>query len=359
MIKKSRKSHNFFKCTYITSGGGKMTTHGIDVSQYQGLIDWEVVKDRIDFAIIRCGFGQDRPDQDDKLFRRNADECTRLNIPFGVYLYSYAKNTNDAKKEADHVLRLVKDYQMAYPVYYDLEDNNTTGKQSNEVIGDIAKTFADILEDQGYYVGIYASLYWWKTKLTSPVFDRYTHWIANYTAELNYDGTYDMWQYSSTGWVEGVPTIVDLNYCYADFPAIIKRAGKNNFDKDIKANMYNIGDTVRFNYVFLTSESANPLRPYRNIGTITKIEEGARNPYLIGNDQGWVNNEVIEAKINYLSNPDYMGDSLVGALQQIDVDTSFQNRQRLARLNGINNYVGSAMQNLQMLQLLKEGKLIS
>ena len=69
MIKKSRKSHNFFKCTYITSGGGKMTTHGIDVSQYQGLIDWEVVKDRIDFAIIRCGFGQDRPNQDDKLFK--------------------------------------------------------------------------------------------------------------------------------------------------------------------------------------------------------------------------------------------------------------------------------------------------
>ena len=61
---------------------------------------------------------------------------------------------------------------MAYPVYYDLEDNNTTGKQSNEVIGDIAKTFADILEGQGYYVGIYASLYWWKTKLTSPVFVR-------------------------------------------------------------------------------------------------------------------------------------------------------------------------------------------
>ena len=257
MIKKSRKSHNFFKCTYITSGGGKMTTHGIDVSQYQGLIDWEVVKDRIDFAIIRCGFGQDRPDQDDKLFRRNADECTRLNIPFGVYLYSYAKNTNDAKKEADHVLRLVKDYQMAYPVYYDLEDNNTTGKQSNEVIGDIAKTFADILEGQGYYVGIYASLYWWKTKLTSPVFDRYTHWIANYTAELNYDGTYDMWQYSSTGWVEGVPTIVDLNYCYADFPAIIKRAGKNNFDKDIETNMYNIGDTVRFNYVFFLRASVS------------------------------------------------------------------------------------------------------
>lgn len=360
MIKKLLKSHNFFKLTYITSGGGRMTTHGIDVSQYQGLIDWEVVKDRIDFAIIRCGYGQDRTDQDDKLFTRNADECTRLKIPFGVYLYSYAKSPSDAIKEANHVLRLVKNYQMAYPIYYDLEDNNTTGRQSNAVIGDIAKTFADKMEKEGYYVGIYASLYWWKTKLTSSIFDQYTRWVANYASELNYDRNYDMWQYSSTGWVEGVPTIVDLDYCYADFPAIIKRAGKNNFDKDPNSiNEYQVGDTVRFNYVFLTSESSNPLRPYRNIGTITKIEAGARNPYLIGNDQGWVNDTVIEGKINYLSNPDYVGDSLVGALQQIDVDTSFQNRLCLARLNGITNYVGSAAQNLQLLQLLKEGKLIS
>ena len=61
-------------------------TNGIDVSQYQGLINWEVVKNHIDFAIIRCGYGQDIIGQDDELFKRNADECTRLNIPFGVYL---------------------------------------------------------------------------------------------------------------------------------------------------------------------------------------------------------------------------------------------------------------------------------
>ena len=66
-----------------------MTTDGIDVSQYQGVIDWEKVKGHIDFAIIRCGYGQDIEGQDDRMFKRNADECTRLNIPFGVYLYSY------------------------------------------------------------------------------------------------------------------------------------------------------------------------------------------------------------------------------------------------------------------------------
>lgn len=333
-------------------------TYGIDVSQYQGLINWDIVKNHIDFAIIRCGFGQDLPGQDDKLFKRNADECTRLNIPFGIYLYSYAKNAADAKGEAKHVMRLIKNYKMAYPIYYDLEDENTTGKQTNEVIANIAKTFAEELEKNGYYVGMYASLYWWKTKLTDPIFNKYTRWVANYAAELNFDKEYDMWQYSSTGWVEGISTIVDLNYCYKNFPKIIKAAGKNNFDKkDIEK--YKIGDTVRFNYVFLTSESKNPLRPYRNIGKITRIEKNARNPYLIGEDQGWVNDQVIEGRINYLSNPDYIGDSFVNALKQINVNTSFENRKRIANLNGIVNYVGSANQNLELLQLLKDGRLIS
>lgn len=97
MIKMLFKSHIFLNLHILKLGGKIMAqrtdvlTYGIDVSQYQGLIDWEVAKDHIDFAIIRCGYGQDIPGQDDNLFKRNADECTRLGIPFGVYLYSYAK----------------------------------------------------------------------------------------------------------------------------------------------------------------------------------------------------------------------------------------------------------------------------
>lgn len=333
-------------------------TNGIDVSQYQGVIDWQEAKKHIDFAILRCGYGQDLPGQDDKQFKRNADECTRLDIPFGVYLYSYAKNTADARGEAQHVLRLIKGYKLKYPVYYDLEDEGTTGKQSNQTIAAIAKTFADVLEENNYFVGMYASLYWWKTKLTDPIFVRYTKWIANYASELNYDGTYDMWQYSSTGFVPGIEGDVDLNYCYADFPAIIVGLGFNGFGQPT-TKQYKIGDTVRFNYVFLTSESETPLKPYRTTGRITRIEAGKRNPYLIGNDQGWVNDQVIEGQVRYLSNPNYMGDSFVNALAQIDQDISFANRARLAKLNGIENYQGTSSQNLQLLKLLKAGKLIS
>lgn len=336
-----------------------MITHGIDVSQYQGIIDWPVVKEHIDFAILRCGFGQDRFDQDDQLFKRNADECTRLGIPFGVYLYSYAKNNDDARGEAQHVLRLVKDYKLAYPIYYNLADNHSMGKLSNDKIAKIAKTFCDELEANNYYVGISASLYWWDNKLTDAVFDNYTRGVANYASKLDYHKSYDVWQYSATGWILGIDTIVDLNFCYTDFPAIIKDAGKNNFNQSHPVEQYKIGDIVRFSYVFLTSEATNPLRPYQNVGKITRIVKNTRNPYLIGNDQGWVNDQVIEGKVRYLANPKYEGDSLVGALKQLNENTSFENRQLLAKYNGINNYTGSAAQNLQLLQLLKEGKLIS
>lgn len=247
-----------------------MVKHGIDVSKFQGVIDWQEVKKHIDFAIIRCGYGSDDENQDDPFFKRNADECTRLKIPFGVYLYSYATNEKEAMSEANHVLRLVKDYQMAYPVYYDLEDNNTTGRQSNEMIGNIAQTFAQRLEQEGYYVGMYASLFWFRTKLTSSIFNEYTKWVARYNDELDYDGSYGMWQYSATGTVLGIDTMVDLNYAYEDFPAIIEEGGYNNFSNP-NITRYKIGDEVEFHHVFLTSESTQPLMPYRHFGTITQI----------------------------------------------------------------------------------------
>ena len=330
-----------------------MVTHGIDVSRFQGIIDWDVVKEHIDFAIIRCGYGGDDPRQDDPMFRRNADECTRLNIPFGVYLYSYATNVSEAVSEAKHVLRLVKDYKMAYPIYYDLEDNNTTGRQSNDTIAAIAKTFCDLLERENYYVGIYASLYWFNTKLTDPVFEQYTKWIARYSDELNYDGDYGMWQYSATGRVRGIDEMVDLDYGYIDYPVIIEGGGFNNF-ADENITRYKVGDEVEFNYVFLTSESTTPLRPYRTIGRITRIVPGARNPYLIGDDSGWVNDQVIERQIKYLAAPDYQGNSLTEALLSIGEDSSFASRAKLAKLNGIDKYHRRYKRIDLLLTLLKE-----
>lgn len=267
-----------------------MIRDGIDVSQYQGIIDWETVKRYVDFVIIRAGYGQDIPGQDDSLFKRNADECTRLGIPFGVYLYSYAQNETDALSEARHVMRLIKDYKMEYPIYLDLEDARV-GRLPNAQIERNARVFADELQSNNYLPGFYANYFWWRTKLTGPLFSRYTRWVARYADELGEDAAlFDMWQYSDKGFVGGIEGPVDMNYAFRDFPSEIKAAGLNNFDNATpQPQPYNVGDRISFDRVFISSESTTPLIPYSNEGTITRIVEGARNPYLIGDGLGWVN----------------------------------------------------------------------
>ena len=337
-----------------------MVRDGIDVSQYQGEIDWERVKEHIDFAILRCGYGQDIPGQDDPTFKRNADECTRLGIPFGVYLYSYATDERVALSEARHVMRLVKDYKMEYPVYLDLEDPRI-GRLTNEQIERNCRVWADELARNNYFPGFYASYYWWTSKLTGALFTRYTRWVARYAEELGAEG-FDMWQYTDKGFVEGINAPVDRNYAFRDFPAEIRAGGYNNFERpepnpEPPTMNYKVGDHVTFNHVYISSDSSIPLIPYMNHGTITRVVPNARNPYLIGNGLGWVNNDSITGTLTYLSNPTYRGDSLVDALTQIGVDASFASRREIARRNGIENYTGSARQNLELLRLLREGRL--
>lgn len=187
----------------------------IDVSYHNGTINWEAVKSSgVDGAIIRCGYGDNITSQDDKQWKRNADECTRLGIPFGVYIYSYAKSDAQAKSEAEHVLRLIKGYKLSYPVYYDLEESGT----QSGVVGR-AKIFCEAIEAAGYWAGIYCNKSWWDNYLY-PLGDTYTKWIARYNNTLGMQGV-DMWQYTSDGSVSGISGRVDMNYCYRDFPSEI------------------------------------------------------------------------------------------------------------------------------------------
>ena len=187
----------------------------IDVSEWQGTIDWEKVKPHISGVILRCGYGSDSEKYDDAQFKRNADECTRLGIPFGVYLYSYAKTNDKAKSEAEHVLRLVKPYKLSFPVYYDLEE---AGTEKGAI--DRAIVFGDIIEKAGYWCGVYANLNWWNNYLVG--LERFTKWVAQYNTKCDYKGKHlDIWQYSSKGSVPGIKGNVDMNYCYRDFPAEI------------------------------------------------------------------------------------------------------------------------------------------
>ncbi len=185
------------------------TRTGIDVSEWNGVIDWEKVKGSgVDYAIIRCGWGMDEKSQDDKYWLRNVSECERLGIPYGVYLYSYATNTERAMSEAKHVLRLIDGYHPTYPIYYDMEDSSTLGSD----LPAIAKTFCDTITASGYPVGIYANLNWWNNYLTDECFSQWYKWVAQYNSSCNYGNKYEMWQYTSSGSVPGITGRVDLNY---------------------------------------------------------------------------------------------------------------------------------------------------
>lgn len=194
----------------------------IDVSYHNGTIDWAKVKSSgVDGAIIRCGYGSNITAQDDKQWKRNVDECTRLGIPFGTYIYSYAKTDAQARSEAEHVLRLVKGYKLSYPVYYDLEEDGTQSGAVNRM-----KIFAEIIENAGYWVGVYCNKSWWDNTLKS-LGDRYTKWIARYNSTLGMSGV-DMWQYTSSGSVSGISGRVDMNHCYRDFPKEISGSSSSS-----------------------------------------------------------------------------------------------------------------------------------
>lgn len=187
----------------------------IDVSEHQGKINWDKVKPQIDGAILRCGYGMDIEKQDDTYFKYNADECTRLGIPFGVYLYSYADNNEKAKSEAAHVLRLAKGYKLSYPIYLDLEENGTQNGALER-----ANIFGDIIEKAGYWCGVYANLNWWNNYLKG--LERFTKWVAQYNKTCDYKGNHlDIWQYSSKGKVDGIGGNVDMNECYRNLPGEI------------------------------------------------------------------------------------------------------------------------------------------
>lgn len=195
---------------------------GVDVSAWQENVDWEKVKaDDIDFAIIRCGFGSDEPGQDDAEWFRNIEECERLGIPYGVYLYSYADSKTKAKNEAKHTLRLLKEAEADpdYPVYYDLEDKITRKKDPEEIV-EYAKIFCTAIEAEGYEAGIYANYDWWTNVLydipDDPYFDQFDKWVAQYYYRCDYhEAEYRLWQSTSDGKVDGIPGRVDLNFEFA------------------------------------------------------------------------------------------------------------------------------------------------
>ena len=207
--------------------------YGIDVSKHQGKINWEKVNNSgVDYAIIRCGYGQDQYNQDDEYWDINAKACEQYGIPYGTYLYSYADTVEKAASEAKHVLRLVEGYDLSYPIYYDLEESSVRSKLNKSQIADIAETFCSIIEEAGYEAAIYSSKDWFENYLTDSRFDQWDRWVAQYNTQCTYRGEYTMWQCSSKGYVDGIDGYADLNIDfgaalnYTEEPYLVEENGK-------------------------------------------------------------------------------------------------------------------------------------
>lgn len=201
---------------------------GIDISRWQGYPLFGNVKNDVDYVIIQAGYGK-YSSQKDSSWDYNISNCKKNNIPVGVYWYSYARSVADAHAEAKACLEVIKGWKFEYPIYYDLEEN--LGAMGMTLVSNIATAFCSDLEAAGYFAGIYISRSPAQSYLTDNVKKKYALWLAEYAPQLNYSGPVGMWQYSSTGRISGISGNVDMNYCYEDYPTLIKNAGLNGYTK--------------------------------------------------------------------------------------------------------------------------------
>lgn len=201
---------------------------GIDVSKWQGRIDWAMVKAAgVQFALLRAGYGDtiSYPQQIDSTFEYNYKECKRLGIPVGVYWYSYATTEAMAVQEAKACTAALKGKCFEYPIYYDVEELRIfkTGK-TNQII----KAFCDEMEKWAW-VGIYIYRNAVQQYLSEYTRTRWALAIAEYSSQLHYSGQVGVWQNSSTWRVSGIAGNVDHDWCYVDYPTLIKQKGKNGY----------------------------------------------------------------------------------------------------------------------------------
>ncbi len=194
-----------------------MQIMGVDVSKWNGDIDWNTVKNTdVEFAIIRTGYGSPSPKQIDPKFQQNANGCQSAGIPFGAYHYGYALSEEEARTEARFCLDILNGIKCDYPVFYDIEEKSMFDK-GVEALTNIANAFCEVISEAGYKAGVYMSKYY-ATNNIDMTRVPYEKWIAQYNSSISYTATdYGIWQYTSDGNVSGIGTRVDLNWCYKDY----------------------------------------------------------------------------------------------------------------------------------------------
>lgn len=193
---------------------------GIDVSKWNGEIDWDIVKaEGVDFAIIRCGYRGSSTGclVEDPYYKQNIDNAQRAGVKVGVYFFTQATNLVEAVEEASAVITLLGERELDYPVFIDTEGAGGNGRADNldpATRTAVINAFCQTIQNAGLEAGVYASRNWYLNKLNREDFYDFTIWLAEYRQTPEYEDKYDIWQYTSSGAVSGIEGRVDLNISY-------------------------------------------------------------------------------------------------------------------------------------------------
>lgn len=265
------------------------------------------------------------------MFEKHYEEIYKRNINIGCYWYTYAKTVEEAKMEANKFLEVIKNKEITYPLYLDIEDN-TLSNLSRDTLDSIVETFGKTIEDAGYYFGVYSNLNWFNNKLSGKKLNKkYDWWIAYWGDNPPSNIDYGVWQNTSKFDYRG--NNIDSDYCYKDYPSIIKKAKLNHLDlsSNIKPNVYIVkkGDTLSkiasrygLTYQYLASYNniSNPNLIYpgevinipnsKNQKRVYIVKKGDNLTKIANMFNTTVNNLV---KLNNISNPNliYPGQEIV------------------------------------------------
>lgn len=292
-----------------------MDIFGIDISEWQDSLDYDLCSERgVKFAILRAGFEYTM----DKMFYEHYENAKKQNWHVGAYWYTYATNEDEARKEARTFLSLIGDMKFDMPLYIDIEDPSLA-ELGREQLNNNVRAFGEVMENAGYYFGVYSNVNWYKNIISgSELNQKYDWWIACWGDSYPDYVDFGVWQCSNN--FEGNVRL-DADYCYKDYPTIIREAHLNYLDDEPEPTpeptptplYYSVGDRVLVKGVATEdsngggSETApytgNPDDP-DDIRYITLIEPDAIRPYHISvgdklgdGDRGWIKEDQIVSKI--------------------------------------------------------------
>lgn len=269
---KTKSPYTGITYTHKSLKGVNSIVHGIDVSKWNGDINWNKIKaDGIDYAFIRCAnrkcdTGVIEPDV---YFKKNVEGAIKAGVKVGLYIFSQAVNEKEAVNEAKYIVNMARGYDITMPLVMDFEYlTPTTGrlaeaKLSNKQRTNICDAFLSYVDEQGYTPMLYANYSMLNDDLdNASLSNKYKIWLARYKNETCYKGDYDFWQYSSEGKVKGNGSSnMDVNFWYDDGSLKEKKVKADGvYISEIESNEIKVGESIKLNAYMVPDNTTESYR---------------------------------------------------------------------------------------------------